>query len=221
MYTLDEGIAAYEAEDYNTAFEILMPLAKQGNPNAQTIIAGMYHLGRGISEDLTEAENWYRLASEKGQVIAQNNLATILLNRGSSEAIKWASLAAEKNFPFAQSVLGDIYSGEIDLTGETDQSLRNPSKAVLYYRKAADGGDPIACHKLGDIYAQGSDTNKDEDEAYGWYLKAAECNHGPSQKILGQAYLYGLLGLEIDTKKSTYWLRKAAENGEDIEEIHL
>jgi uncharacterized protein len=214
MSTLDEGMNAYECEDYDTAFNMIMPFAENGNPDAQTIIGGMYFAGRGVHQDFTEAERWYRLAAENGQVIAQNNLASMLVGRDSSEAVKWASLAAKNNLPFAQSFLGDIYSGALNLTDKAGQALRNPTEAAMWYTRAANGGDSIACHRLGDMYENGFGVNKDEEQAYSWYLKAAEYDYIPAQKFLGKAFQEGLLRLSPDLEKSKYWFQRAKENEE-------
>ena len=195
MSDFEQGIAAYEASNFNEAFEILMPLAKVGNSQAQKVIAHIYSLGQGVVANATEAIKWYCLAAEQGDPVAQNNLASHLLDENPEEAIKWYVAAAEQDFPFAQEVLGDIYSGNLYLPSELAEKIRNNSEAVKWYKKAATKGFPIACHRLGDMYAIGQGVTKNEEQAVKWYRRAADNNYGPSQKILGEAYQKGLLGL--------------------------
>jgi TPR repeat protein len=45
---LEEGLAAFEARDYTKAFELLKPIAEQGDAEAQCIVASMYQLELGI-----------------------------------------------------------------------------------------------------------------------------------------------------------------------------
>ena len=47
----DDGFAAYERGDCNTAFRELMPLAVAGDPYAQILIGGMYDGGWGVPEN--------------------------------------------------------------------------------------------------------------------------------------------------------------------------
>jgi hypothetical protein len=211
MYNnLDQGIAAFESSNFNEAFELLMPLAQAGNLEAQKMIAYMYGIGKGVKMDISEAVKWYLPSAEQGDVIAQNNLATFLLHQDPEEAIKWLLAAAKQNFPFAQQVLGDIYSGHYNLSGETPEKFWNYYEAVKWYEKAAEQGFLEACHRLGEMYRKS--TNKDETQALKWYQKAAEQEYQPSQEFLAQAYLEGLIGLPKDIEKAQYWLKKVRTN---------
>ena len=59
----------YEADsrgDYETAHELVRPLAEQGDALAQYSLGEMYDLGEGVPEDDAEAAKWYRKAAEQG-----------------------------------------------------------------------------------------------------------------------------------------------------------
>lgn len=211
MSTFEEGTAAYEEEDFDRAFEIMLPLAEAGDRDAQTVIGGMYYLGRGVERDPERAIEWYRLAAKQGQEIAQNNLANLLLDEDPEEAIEWMHVAAEKGLPFAESSLGDIYSGSINLPG-LKRSVLNNVEAVKWYMRAGEQNYPIACHRLGDMYATGQGVEQDEAEALKWYEKAAEEDYSTSQRLLAQAYQEGRLGLTSDPEKAKYWLDRARAN---------
>ncbi len=60
-------IEALERGDYATAFKISLPLAEQGNADAQSILGEMYDDGQGFAQDYAEAVKWYRKAAEQGQ----------------------------------------------------------------------------------------------------------------------------------------------------------
>lgn len=212
MSDFDLGIAAYDDSNFYEAFEILLRVAKKGHIQAQKIIANMYELGQGVESNTAETIKWYRLAAEQGDVVAQNNLASFLLYEHPEEAIKWYTIAAERNFPFAQEVLGDIYSGKIGISSSTLERYRDYSQAFSWYQKAAKQDFPVACHRLGEMYASGQGVDKSEEEAVKWYQKAASDHYGMSQKVLAQAYLEGLLGLPKDPAQAKYWLDKVKVN---------
>ncbi len=94
MSTLEEGLAAFEARDYTKAFELLKPIAEQGDAEAQCIIANMYHLGLGLDRNGSEAIKWYMLSAKKGYGVASNNLAEIF--RAGSCDVAPDQAAAEK-----------------------------------------------------------------------------------------------------------------------------
>lgn len=79
MSALDEGFAAFEKEDYTTAFGLLEPIAVQGNPEVQCIVANMYHLGLGTVRDVQKAVKLYLASAAQGYRVASNNLGTIYL----------------------------------------------------------------------------------------------------------------------------------------------
>jgi TPR repeat protein len=60
-----EGYAAYMRGDYEVAFQLLMPLADQGNAVAQNMVALMYQNGQGVPRNGTEAAKWKRMAAEQ------------------------------------------------------------------------------------------------------------------------------------------------------------
>lgn len=104
MSILQEGIVAFESQDYNIAFSILYPIAEQGDAEAQCIIANMYHLGLGIEKNGSEAIKWYMKSARQGYAIASNNLAGIFLVGDCGiavnqvEAARWYQLALEQGF---------------------------------------------------------------------------------------------------------------------------
>jgi len=71
----NEGILAYEAGDYKTAFDELKPLAEQGDVDAQFSLGVMYQEGKGVIQDYKEAVKWYTKAAEQGDAYAQGALA--------------------------------------------------------------------------------------------------------------------------------------------------
>ena len=60
-----------EREDHETAYKLFLPLAEQGNADAQSNLGLMYESGRGVPQDYKEAIKWYRLAADQGFARAQ------------------------------------------------------------------------------------------------------------------------------------------------------
>ena len=53
------GYAALERGDYATAHRELLPLAKDGDAEAQYILGVLYGMGHGDPENYDEARNWW------------------------------------------------------------------------------------------------------------------------------------------------------------------
>ena len=71
---LQDGLDAIDKEDYKTAHQIFLKLAKKGHVEAQFNLALIYDLGKGVPKNHKEAVKWYRLAAEQGLAEAQLNL---------------------------------------------------------------------------------------------------------------------------------------------------
>jgi len=56
------AVRAYAARDYETALQILLPLAEQGHADAQFRLGMMFDNGLGVPEDPAQAEYWYNQA---------------------------------------------------------------------------------------------------------------------------------------------------------------
>ena len=135
--TFQDAEEAYKNKDYKKAFEILKPLAEQGNARAQYFLektiakaaeqaakqgdaeaqlhlGAMYHTGQGVTQDYEKALKWYSLAVIQGKAKAKAALG-FMYDQGHGvpqdyqEAAKWYRLAAEHGLAMAQSMLGEMY----------------------------------------------------------------------------------------------------------------
>ena len=138
----NEGLAAHQAGDYNTALKEWRPLAEQGNAITQYNLALMYKNGEGIAEDNVEAAKWYQRAAEQGYASAQNNLGLKYaqgegVSEDYAEAIKWWRLSAEQGNTLAQNGLGVLY--------ETGEGVRQDNiQAHMWFNIASSIGDKDA-----------------------------------------------------------------------------
>jgi TPR repeat protein len=109
------GLNAAKSGDFATALREWIPLAKQGNADAQYNLGVMYSKGRGVPQDYKTAVKWYRLAAEQGYAGAQSNLG-VMYEDGKGvpldykTAVKWYRLAAEQGDANAQGNLGASYA---------------------------------------------------------------------------------------------------------------
>ena len=94
-----DGLAAFDAGDYQGALEAWRPLAEAGDAEAQVALASLYRGGLGLPADLAQAARWYRRAAAQGDAVAQLNLGD-LYARGAGvprdlvQAHLWLTLAA-------------------------------------------------------------------------------------------------------------------------------
>ena len=72
-----DAVEALEREDYETAYKLFLPLAEQGDADAQFNLGVMYDEGDGVPQDYKEAFKWYRLAAEQGDAFAQTYLGVM------------------------------------------------------------------------------------------------------------------------------------------------
>ena len=87
----EEGITAFLRGDYETAFEALEPIARDGDFQAQFLVGEMLLKGLGIEQNMGAAFDWFKLAAEAGHAQAQANLGSMLA----------LGLVRERNMPAA------------------------------------------------------------------------------------------------------------------------
>lgn len=138
---LDEGISAFESEDYQVALAELRPLAKAGE------IAAMTWLGKVYAEGLeqpAQALPWYLKAAQKGDAEAQTRLGELYaeglgVEPDEEQALVWFEKAARQGDDEAQLVMG-IHEQEV---------LGDNAAARDWYEKAAEQGNAEAQYRLG------------------------------------------------------------------------
>ena len=60
--TNPEAAAAYKRGDYAQAFRLWHAQAEQGDPDAQSMVAFLFHDGEGVPKDLVRAHMWFELS---------------------------------------------------------------------------------------------------------------------------------------------------------------
>ncbi len=158
---LESAKRAYQDKDYAKAFKEVMPLADQGNADAQFILGKMYWEGQGVLKDSDQAIKWFKLSAAQGNADAQFYLGSFYLlpHRDIAEGAKWLRISAEQGNQDAQWLLGKAY-----LQGDKELP-RDPVLAEMWLRLAA----------------------KDNLEFYENALRTAEREMTPQQIAKGKA----------------------------------
>lgn len=163
-----------------------------------------------IEPDYKESVKWYKLAAEKGDADAQNNLGVCYyfgqgVEQNYKTAVKWYRMAAKQGHIDGSYNLGVCYE-------HGEGVKQNYKEAVKWYRLAAEKGDAYAQNNLGVCYDKGMGVKQDYKEAVKWYRLAAEKKQMNAQNNLGICYEYGQ-GVEQNYKEAAKWYRLAAEQG--------
>lgn len=173
---IDDAKAAAARGDFESAINVLRPLAQAGNPEAQ------YELGfLALTEcDLIsgpEAFSLFREAAEQGHPDAMYHLATFpeFLSEpfksplSEEEAWSWLLRSAESGCVQAQ------YSAAASLaTGDWGErpGMQDLEAAVAWYRRAAEAGHAEAQYNLASMLAEGEGCERNLAEAKEWLRRA-------------------------------------------------
>jgi TPR repeat protein len=132
-----DGARAYDAGDYAEALAQWHSAAAAGDLKAQVAIAGLYHFGEGVRQNLTEAARWYDRAARGGNADAQQTYGDLLAKgqgvpRDLLKAHMWLSLAACQGRVWAEGRRREIAA---------QLGLDVPAKCVIRARPAASGSN--------------------------------------------------------------------------------
>ncbi len=94
-----DGEAAWERGDYQTALREWRPLAEQGVAEAQWSLGFMYENGYGVAQSHAKAAAWYRRSAEQGNAWGQSGLGSLYhyglgVPQDYVQSHMWANLAA-------------------------------------------------------------------------------------------------------------------------------
>ena len=168
----EEGMAAVERGDNETAYRLWKPLAEQGVSEAQYNIGFMYFKGWGVQQNYAEAAQWFGRAAEQGNADAQFFLGlSYSAGRGVQQdperAVYWYRKAAEQGDVVAQFNLGVIYDKGRDIR-QRRVIAEDDAEAIRWYRRAAQQGYSMAQMNLALIYLESQAVPRDNVKAYKW-----------------------------------------------------
>ena len=122
--------------------------------------------------DYSAALAVWRPLADKGNRVAQNNLAILYLDgkgvkQNTSEAVRYLSLSAASGSSLGQNNLGGLYR-------EGKGVPRDFPKAAQWFSVSAAQGNSAAMYNLGLMYDLGQGMKAEPFHAYMWYALAAE-----------------------------------------------
>jgi TPR repeat protein len=111
---LEDGEAAYQRGDYETAVRLWRLSGDEGNVDAQFNLGLLYSSGQGLPQDDAQALIWFHKAADQGDARAQVSLGGMYrVGRGVrqdyAQAAAWFRKAANQGNRFAQADLGEMY----------------------------------------------------------------------------------------------------------------
>lgn len=206
----EEGKQAYLKKDYALALEILKPLAKQGDSQAQITMGLMYDYGHGVNKDPAESIKWYRMAAEQGVPLVQHDIGVKYfqgqgVEQNYLEAAKWWELSSNSGIADSQFNLGLMHYRGIGIP-------KDYIKAGALFEAAAEQGHGNAQYSLAVMYAFGQSKQKDYATALKWFNKSAEQDIAQAQFNLGVFHENGY-GVTKDLVKAKEWYKLAADQG--------
>jgi hypothetical protein len=228
------------------AFRASLPLAEEGNAQAQFTLGQIYQRGAGRKRDLKGALHWYRQAAGQGHVDATFAAISLCLSADircpAKDRAAWTRSAAEKGHGEAQVLLGqqlmqgskgvkkDVVEGYVWLTkAAATISGYADFRVKLAERHMSDSeieaAEKLLAERLGDAEraaAAGAFAYQAQDygAALGQYAKAAEAGHLEAQYMLGSMLLGGQGGAR-NVALASEWLNKAAEGDHALAQVML
>ena len=167
----EDGKAAFDRGDFQTALRDWRPLAHKGVAEAEFGLGVMYANGDGVAPDYGIAASWFRKAAEKNYAAAQFELGGLYVNghgvaKDYAIALGWFRKAADQGYADGQFALGVMY--------ENGQGVvQDYATAASWYRSAANLGNATAQYALGILYYKGEGVPKDLAAAFMWFDLAA------------------------------------------------
>ncbi len=195
--------------------------AEQGHAQAQYNLGRLYSTRR-ISGSVNVAVKWYREAAERNLAKAQRRLGLAYMRgRGVKadwvKALMWLSLAEAHGDIAAKAArfsLAQLMSNEqvAEAEGSAEAWLaafhdRQERLMALLPdgTRVADSNPEVALKK-----AESALAHADYDEAFNWYLAAAEQGDSTAQYRLGTLYSKGL-GVPQNYAQAARWFRRASQ----------
>lgn len=203
---VEDGNAAFERGDYETALRLLRAPAEQGDADAQLLLGMMYQDGEGVPKDSVQAAQWIRKAAEQDNATAEFALGVMYLQamgvaKDDTAGVRWLEKAARHGLAPAQFTLAKLH-----------EDNGNYAEALRWYRLLAGRGDADSQNDVGHMYETGRGVPQNYAEAANWYRLAADQGNAEAQNNLGTLYAKGR-GVPRDDILAYMWFAlSAAQN---------
>ena len=181
-------------------FNALKKKVDSGDMHYANSLGYAYEFGIGTSLSIKEAMKYYEMAAKQNNALGMTNLADLYIQEDKLKKAKPLLVkAAEKEHGYAQYLLAMNFFY---------YKQENNKEALYWLEKSASNDEPEALYQLGLYYAEKANLAK----AIKYYQRAAELNN--AEAALELYYIYGEgFGVEQDEDKALFFLKKAAESG--------
>ena len=202
-----------DVEDARSTAELRVR-ANAGDADAQNEL-GARLLATEEPSAIIEAREWFRRASEAGDVDAMGNYAGMVLQgaggeQDEAEGRRLLELAASRG-----SVGAHLTLAEAHLRGAAGYPT-DAARALGYVRAAANLESPsasLAQWRLAMMYLRGVGTSADAVQAYRWVVRASE--NGSVRAMISRAVMLATgEGVEEDDVAAREWYQRAATSGD-------
>ncbi|XP_066921928.1 putative beta-lactamase HcpC [Clytia hemisphaerica] len=218
---LFRGAGGLEADPIE-ASQMFQELSKEGHPQAQFTLAGMYYSGYGVEQNFETSYTLYQISAENGLKQSFNALGKMYLNgegvtKDEQKALQYFMKGAEKDDAQACMSVAHCYNHGKGVEQNFDH-------AFIYHKKAADLGYTPGIFNIGTHYFAGKGVEMDMKKAVKCFHKAAEEGFVLAQVNLGNMYYQGL-GVDRDVEKARHYYKSAAPNNRNarmlLEELEM
>ena len=181
-------------------FNALKKKVDSGDMHYANSLGYAYEFGIGTPLNIKEAMKYYEMAAKQNNALGMTNLADLYIQEDKLKKAKPLLVkAAEKEHGYAQYLLAMNFFY---------YKQENNKEALYWLEKSASNDESEALYQLGLYYAEKADLAK----AIKYYQRAAELNN--AEAALELYYIYGEgFGVEQDEDKALFFLKKAAESG--------
>ena len=220
----DFGMDPNASEMEKTLFMAAIGMAAD-NVQAQLDLAGWFEKGEcGAKKDMLRSLTWYLIAANNGEATAAYKVGYAYehghwFEQDIKKAIEWYEKAVEQGNVEAKFNLSMMLISGDGVDADACRGLK-------LLKEAAEGGCLEASSEYGMFCLNpdslgGSKDNLEIDKGIKFLQNACAKNHGPSECLLGSAYIMGLY-VERDLGKAKALLRAGLEHGglpEDVNKV--
>lgn len=193
FFSSDAEVTAVPAGEKESPLDKSIRLAEGGSLEDEMNLAYMYLYGiNGVKSDYNKAFRYYKMAADKNDPIALNNLGSLYFSgigtpKNTAEALNCFKKSSDLGNDSASLNLAFIY-----LTGGAKDPARN-QKAFELFEKSQKAGNKIADFMLGYAYYKGFATAPDSIKAFKLIKAAAggKARIDEAQLVLGDMYANG------------------------------
>ena len=204
--TYNKGLNFIKNGKYESAFRILMPLAKRGDADAQCIIGNMYYDGLSVDKSIDEAIEWLNSSALGGNNNANQSLAAIYIDiKEYKKAKKLLEISISSGNSVSMHYLGMMYYYGYGIPVDY-------CKAKKLFEDSIREGNFQSYAFLSSIFIEGLCGEQDLYLALRYAFHSANINDKRGQALLGKFYEDGII-VNKDCREALLWYRRSFENG--------